>query len=338
MKKQKRIDLIFQTWKKAHGIPKYNVVFFRWLFNNSERKEKQKALYQIWNETEAVADQKTHDTLDELLKTDAATGTTKLVLPNGHKNGFKLFLKYAAIFLLPLASSLLTWSYLSAQHENVEFMECYVEKGCQESITLSDGTIVKLNSGSYLSYPNKFIGSKRGVYLLGEAYFSVKKDEEKPFVVDVGNLKIQVVGTKFNVNAYPDNKEILTTLVAGCVKICQRNDVTKIFTLHPNEQLKYDKENHTFVQNKVDLYYPLLWLEGSMVLESKTLPEILTALERQFKMDFVLLNENVSPEKYKVIIQKEDTLNDVMGILSNLIKGFSYEIKNNSVLVSVKER
>ena len=93
-----------------------------------------------------------------------------------------------------------------------------VPRGGEYSITLSDGTIVYLNAESELRYPVKFVGEDRRVYLSGEAYFDVVHDKAHPFVVDVKNSTVRVLGTSFDVRAYADEDEVLTTLVQGSVR------------------------------------------------------------------------------------------------------------------------
>ena len=156
-------------------------------------------------------------------------------------------------------------------------------------------------------------------------------------MVSSGNLKIQVVGTQFNVNAYLDKKEIVTTLLEGCVQVYERGCNQNNHVLKPNDQLVYNKENRQFKSEKVDLYYPLLWRKGTLALNSKTLEEILVALNRKYQVDFTLPPHFQSQERYKVLFQKGDSLKEAMNILSHLIDGFSYQIINNSVFVKVNK-
>ena len=101
----------------------------------------------------------------------------------------------------------------------------------RKEIQLPDGSIVWINAQSTLIYEKKFLGIERNVLLLGEAFFKVKKDPEKPFVVNTHAINIKVLGTEFNVSAYPDNKNIITTLQDGSIDI--NNNQTNNKTLTP---------------------------------------------------------------------------------------------------------
>ena len=113
-----------------------------------------------------------------------------------------------------------------------------VPRGGEYSITLSDGTIVYLNAESELRYPVKFVGEDRRVYLSGEAYFDVVHDKAHPFVVDVKNSTVRVLGTSFDVRAYADEDEVLTTLVQGSVRFSAGKESV---ILEPGEQVVLDK-------------------------------------------------------------------------------------------------
>ena len=133
-----------------------------------------------------------------------------------------------------------------------------VPRGGEYSITLSDGTVVYLNSESELRYPVKFVGEDRRVYLSGEAYFDVTQDKAHPFIVDVKNSTVRVLGTSFDVRAYADENEVLTTLVQGSVRFSAGN---KSVILKPGEQAVLDKSGR--VENrKVDTYLYTAWKDG----------------------------------------------------------------------------
>ena len=130
-----------------------------------------------------------------------------------------------------------------------------VPRGGEYSITLSDGTIVYLNSESELRYPVNFVGRDRRVYLSGEAYFDVVQDEAHPFIVDMGNSSVRVLGTSFDVRAYADEDEVLTTLVQGSVKFSAGKEFV---TLEPGKQAVLGKSG-SIETREVDTYLYTAW-------------------------------------------------------------------------------
>jgi len=113
-----------------------------------------------------------------------------------------------------------------AEEKELQYNRLVVPYGRKSTITLSDGSVVWLNSGSYLIYPQEFSRKKREVYLAGEAYFEVTENTDKPFIVTTDDIEIEVLGTTFNVNSYPENKDVETVLVEGSVKV-SRSDASQ---------------------------------------------------------------------------------------------------------------
>lgn len=142
---------------------------------------------------------------------------------------FRGMQRAAAILFIPLVIS---WSilYWSRDGQEIQMMEVRTNPGMTTSVELPDGTEVVLNSSSLLRYPSQFADDKREVKLVGEAFFSVAKDEKKFIVGTLNKSKIVVHGTKFNIEAYKESKKVQTTLVSGKVSFSYvnnggRNDV-----------------------------------------------------------------------------------------------------------------
>lgn len=158
-------------------------------------------------------------------------------------------------------------------------------KGGGYTIGLSDGTSVRLNAASKFRFPPSFNGNKRIVYLEGEAFFDVARDENKPFIVITSGLSVDVLGTKFNVKAYNGDEEISTTLVSGSVKIISNNKDD--LYLEPNEQSIFDKSKNTIVKHKVDLSSTLAWMNGRFIFKDERLENILKQISRWYDVDVV---------------------------------------------------
>lgn len=123
--------------------------------------------------------------------------------------------------------------------ENVSHI-IHTKNGKQLSLTLEDGTLVHLNAASKLTYPDKFSTSKREVWLVGEAYFDVAGNADKPFIIHTPRLSINVLGTAFNVKAYPHDPVFETTLLRGAIEIVLNDEPTKKILLKPNEKFTFE--------------------------------------------------------------------------------------------------
>lgn len=172
--------------------------------------------------------------------------------------------------------------------KKVEQHTIYVPKGGEYELLLADGSKVFLNSESKLVFPSHFDGDIRQVELTGEAYFDVKKDY-KPFIVKTAEIQIEVLGTSFNVNAYPDNASVNTTLVEGSVKV-NVPDNPETFVLVPENNFSLHKSSNEISIRKVNTEIYTAWVKGEFVFRNQPLNEILTQLARWY--DFTIVYEN----------------------------------------------
>lgn len=143
-----------------------------------------------------------------------------------------------AAALIPLL--IIAGSYLYYTSTKDKWVEISVAYGDKKHFLLPDSSEIWLNAGTAIKYPEKFSKAQRLVYLDGEAYFSVRKDAAKPFIVETSQLSVKVLGTQFNVKAYADDELVTTTLTSGKVEVTPPVQGSQI--LKPNEQLTYDKK------------------------------------------------------------------------------------------------
>ena len=188
----------------------------------------------------------------------------------------------AAILFIPLLTLFIWQNWKGDTGEVAEMMEVKTSPGMTTSLTLPDGTIVYLNSESSLSYPSRFNGDFRKVTLSGEAYFEVAKDPEKKFILSTTHQsQIEVLGTCFNVEAYEQNTEVITTLIEGKVDFMFEKDAgVKHVFLSPREKLVYDSET------------------DKVVLDNTPLEEALWMLEKRYSVKFVIKNEKLKNSSF----------------------------------------
>ncbi|AXP79794.1 fec operon regulator FecR [Mariniflexile rhizosphaerae] len=203
-------------------------------------------------------------------------------------------------------------------------------------VQLSDGSLVHLNAGSQLKYPNNFTESKRKVYLQGEAYFEVTPNKDKPFIVQTSDTDIQVLGTKFNVSAYPDEKLVATVLVEGSVKITEKetNKSTNVILL-PGQLALWNKTTEKINVTKVDVEDYTSWIEGKLVFESKTFEEMLRVLQRKYNVSIENRYSELNTGRYRGRFEDES----IEQIMKTFAKSrlFSYTIKNNTLIIEKPE-
>jgi ferric-dicitrate binding protein FerR (iron transport regulator) len=219
----------------------------------------------------------------------------------------------AAILLIPvLAFLLFTLSekrMISNQYSQlvVDSLEVVAPVGSRTVVHLSDGSEVHLNYGSKLKYPQVFTGKTRGVKLVGEGYFEVAHDPGNPFVVHAGNLQIRALGTSFNVNAYPDEDNLATTLVTGKVvieKTGTNGTAQSIGAMVPGQHIEYNQRTGVVTSGKGEVRKYIAWTEGKMVFEDATTAFVAERLSRMFNVD-IEVKDNVKEYLYTVTFVDE---------------------------------
>ena len=165
-----------------------------------------------------------------------------------------------------------------------------VPRGGEYNLTLSDGTKVWVNADSELRYPVQFTGDTREVTVIGEAYFDVQKQADKPFIVKTELGNITVLGTQFNISSYPEKERLITTLVTGKIS-CSLPDGKNII-LSPDQQLTVNKDGTTALK-EVDTHYFTCWKDGIFQFENAKLEDIMDQLARWYDIHVFYTSENV---------------------------------------------
>jgi hypothetical protein len=186
--------------------------------------------------------------------------------------------------------------------------------GCRGQIVLNDQSVVWLNAGSRLLFPTRFTADERNVFLFGEAFFEIEHDKQKPFRVETADYNIRVLGTKFNVSAYPDDNLSQTVLVEGSIKLTTKTD--KLFSpdyyLKPNEILSYSHQTGEINTQKADPDLYTLWKDGLVPFKNESFSKVIEKIERYYDIQIKLENPddndikldgklNLKNDKYEVL-------------------------------------
>ena len=263
-----------------------------WMEMSEENRRIAKQIHVLYLATDTINVMKKVDTEEALSK------VTNRMTDKRKTTWWEWTQRVAAVLFIPLLSVWLIQTL--SKDDDIQMMEAKTNPGMTTSLTLSDGTVVFLNSGSSLIYPSRFKGDKREVTLKGEAYFEVAKNPEKRFIVSTSHdSQVEVLGTRFNVEAYEKDKDVLTTLVEGKVGfLFKQGEQTKEVKMKPGQKLVYDSET-----GEVQLYATsgeseLAWKDGKIVFMNTPLTEALRILGKRYNVEFILKNKVLKDDSF----------------------------------------
>lgn len=273
-----------------------------------------------WNELKTEV---TPDTYSALQRVNQRIGYA-------HRSGniisfLKKALRIAAI-LIPFIIVAGGYFYYS-QHKTTEITVAY---GKTRHLLLPDSSEIWINAGSTIKYPKTFSEDKRQIYLEGEAYFSVKKDQAKPFIVRTNQLSVKVLGTKFNVKAYPDDETVTATLTSGKVEVS--TSARKGQLLQSNEQLIYNVYTSALTIENISPAETDAWLNGQLLFINSSFKDIMQTLERHFNITIDNQTNIPLDKQYTVKFLKGESLNDILQVLQD-VAGFSYQQQGTNILL-----
>lgn len=265
--------------------------------------------------------------------------------------------KYAAaIVLIGVCSFLL---YRTIGSDNLASAGSWGEKitarGRKVSFILPDGTHVSLNSDSKIRFPKSFSGKAREVYLSGEAFFDVKKDASHPFIIHAGKMNVRVLGTAFNVKAYPNESSSETTLIRGAVEVTLKDRPEDKIILKPTEKLivnystskapadKVEEEPQkriaqsnaltqiTYMQKQDTTIVETSWVQNKLIFKNEDFAEVGRSMERWYNMDIHFRNESLKELRFSGNFETETIDQALMALQAT--EPFRYKIEGRSVYI-----
>lgn len=207
-----------------------------------------------------------------------------------------------------------------------------VPRGGEYKLVLADGTRVWMNSGSVLHYPSRFEGTERRVKMEGEVYFQVAKNASQPFIVQSGDLQVQVTGTEFNVKAYPEESEIITTLVNGGVNLSEGG---KSLVLTPSDQATFNRMSDEIRVEKVNPSLYTSWKDGLFEFVNMPLEEICRQLGRWYDVEFKFADPDIRMLSFTGAAKREKSIEFILDIISTT-NAIRVEIKDKQILLKKK--
>ncbi len=227
------------------------------------------------------------------------------------------FLKVAAIFFFVASISGLALFYnYRSQTISETFTSVITGNGQISRVELPDGSQVWLNSGSTITYNNFFALQNRKISLTGEAFFDISENKALPLIVDCGKIKVKVLGTKFNVNAYLPESGVEVVLEKGEVALFTEKSTTAFYKVKPGERVKVDTRNNNFLAEIVNTSRYTSWKEGIINIYKSPIEEVVKCLEKRYNKQFELSPE-VLKYNYTFTIQNE-TLEQILQLMERI--------------------
>ena len=206
--------------------------------------------------------------------------------------------RIAALLFIPLFCTMLYRHFLEKTAENVELR---TSPGMVATAVLPDGSKVWLNADSRITYPSEFTSDCREIDLEGEAYFSVRKHRNRPFIVHTSSgAKIEVLGTEFNLEAYRKDEMINATLISGSVRFTypSGNQGDSSVVLKPDESARYNKATKQMVIKTINIQAQTAWKDGLVIFRNTPFKDALRVLEKRFNAQFDVKNEKLYEHSY----------------------------------------
>ncbi len=277
-----------------------------WMESSSENKNnffKERKLFDAM----LVSQTKLNENKDKIYEKKAPSFIQKMFLE---------FLKIASV----IAITVLITNYLQNSKDDQEAISMNtitVPAGQRVNMTLSDGTNVWLNARTTMHYPTTFSSKKREVTIDGEAYFSVAKDDKKPFIVSAGNYEINVLGTQFNVLSYSAINRFETSLMEGSLKLQS--------VINDHDSILLSPGDNAFIKNgelsvtKISDYDIFRWTEGLICFKNHTFKEIMYEFEKCYGMKVIINNQKVIKYIYTGKFRQSDGIDYALRVLQKSI-------------------
>lgn len=218
------------------------------------------------------------------------------------------------------------------ESESVVYNKLEIPRGGEFCLTLSDGTRVWLNSETSIQYPVAFGAKERRVFVQGEAYFEVAKDANKPFTVQFMSSSVTVLGTSFNIRAYPEEKRSQTTLAEGSVRIYSPGSS---MLLKPGEQAEVSALSGEMVKQEVEVKNFTSWKDGRFVFEQQSLEDIMRTLERWYDIRVIFKDEGAKRISLSGNMKRYGDFSQVMKMLQ-MTGDVRFELHGNDVYITTE--
>lgn len=332
-------DRIFDLLKNEHFIQwvsnptdESNHYWSTWVANNPDRKQEVEAARQFIQSSKlqsgvALTDEKYNMMLENIITHSRETKGAKFGV---WRRVWKPLSAAASVVLVSMAL-VLSYKYVVniSEPATLAMIQKKAPIGRKITAKLPDGSVVTLNGGSEVTFPEAFSGDSRTIELSGEAFFEVKRNPEKPFFVKFNDDVVRVLGTSFNIRTYAEENTVSVAVATG--KVSFTVDGSEV-VLRPDEMAAYDRDDKELITKKVDRLEMFGWKEKILYFKNKSFDQITQELERWYGVDFQVTGDFARSGTYSGEF-KNESLSEVLDGLSFIYR-FDYEIKGKEIVLT----
>jgi len=274
----------------------------------------------------------THQKL-QALRAQLETATEKTPVRSIRTASLKKAIRTAAVLTgMALLSGAVYFGLQWRDRQNIHPapMQSFAGLDYSRYITLPDGSKVVLHAGSHLEYPLAFNGDVREVTLSGEAYFDIKQNTSSSFVINTGRVKTTVLGTAFNIKAYPGSNEIVVSVTKGKVKV--EDGPKMLAVLNPDQQIVYNTVAATLAQRQVNALGEISWTRNDMVFESIPFETIAAIIGKRYHVNIQFNNEALKQCLVRASFSGTESLEEVLNVLCT-VRNATYTIEDEERII-----
>jgi len=330
-----------QTYRLQHLFQKYlrndctgqELEELTGLLNEMDDDELDAPMKALWERSKDKQPEHQVDWLKMYREVTSSEESLVTVNQTKRRNFRRLWINVAAAAIVLIVLSIGINYYLVKRNNQprLTYTEQSVPVKKTQIILLSDGSKITLNAGSSLRYPESFNGKTREVYLDGEAMFDVAHDPDKPFIVHSGQLKTQVLGTTFNISAYPGAEKMEVTVISG--KVAVEETVSKRQTmLLPNQRVVFNTRNDHFTTTRMEtVATAVAWQQGRIGFDDASLTEVAAQFYRRYGVHVTLENPSLANCRISIVLNN-DSADNLLKTITSLTNS-NYRYKGSEVIL-----
>jgi len=331
------LDDDFRAWLNG-SAPENDHLWEKWLLANPARhpeiEKARKIVHALHFQEKPVP---TYDIEQQWKRLESSIAVSEVAVDRPRRIGFLRVFKLLAAACVLVGAFFLVNRYLSGHSSPASAyvpVEHKTANGQQRKLVLPDGTRLTLNAGSSISYPEKFEENIRKVSLTGEAFFDVTRNEKAPFVIVTGDVVTKVLGTSFNIRAYPENKAVQVAVVNGKVKVNAKigsEDQNACVFLSKSEMATFQEEAGELIVSTYDEKEQIGWKDGMLYFQKSDFHSTILKLERWYGVKFEVAPGVRMDTDWRFSGKFQDKpLNYILGVMSYPNR-FSYKVNNSIV-------
>lgn len=316
------IDVLLERYLKDETSQEENELVENWLEENGNPRSE----WQYLNQTQKNAWLK--DTFNDIQNSIHANEPKVVMMPK-RKLLWRRIAAAAAILLVSF-TLYLDWPILQNDMHPVQLTALTVPVNQQKQIILTDGTKVWINAGSQLKYPQQFNGKTREVYLTGEAYFDIKHNASKPFIIHTGKVITTVLGTAFDIKEDKNSHTIVVTVTRGKVSVANGKKLLGVIT--PNQQISFNLLNSKSVQTEVNANQAIAWQKTELHFDDISFAEAAAQLQQRFNVKINFSNDKIKDCRFTGTALQGEKLDKILKVIC-AFNNATYQTKTDGSII-----